>query len=88
MVIALISWIVFGLVVGLVARALYPGHQPMGFVATTGLGIAGSFIGGMVANVLTGMPVFQAHAAGFIGSLFGALVFLGLASFARRQSHA
>ena len=43
---AVLGWIVFGLVIGLIARAIMPGAQPMGFILTALLGIAGSFIGG------------------------------------------
>ena len=41
----LLSWAVFGLVIGLVARMLYPGRQPMSLVMTMILGIVGSFVG-------------------------------------------
>ena len=44
----LIGWIFFGVLVGLVARALMPGKDPGGFLVTMGLGIGGSFVGGLV----------------------------------------
>ena len=43
----IIAWIVFGFIIGLLARALVPGKQSMGFIMTTVLGIAG-FIAGAV----------------------------------------
>jgi uncharacterized membrane protein YeaQ/YmgE (transglycosylase-associated protein family) len=43
---AVLGWIVFGVVIGLIARANMPGAQPMGFMLTSLLGIAGSFVGG------------------------------------------
>ena len=45
----IISWAVFGLVIGLIARMLYPGRQPMGFIATMILGIVGSLLGGFLS---------------------------------------
>ncbi|MBX5470565.1 MAG: GlsB/YeaQ/YmgE family stress response membrane protein [Thermoleophilaceae bacterium] len=46
----ILSWIVWGLVVGAVARLLHPGRQAIGFVMTIALGIAGSLIGGFVST--------------------------------------
>ena len=45
-----ISWIVFGLFVGIVARLIVPGRQRIGVLWTLGLGIAGSVIGGVIAE--------------------------------------
>jgi uncharacterized membrane protein YeaQ/YmgE (transglycosylase-associated protein family) len=75
---AVIGWIVFGLVIGLIARALMPGAQPMGFILTALLGIAGSFVGGWLGTLLSGaggQPDLH-QAAGWIGSIIGALVLL------------
>ena len=74
----IISWIVFGFIVGLIARAIVPGRQSMGFVMTTLLGVAGSLVGGFVATALGGgNPDYNGlHGAGTIGSLIGAIVVL------------
>ena len=72
----IISWIVFGFVVGLIARALVPGRQNMGFIMTAVLGIAGSLIGGLIASALSGNSAGSFSGAGFIGSLIGAVVLL------------
>jgi uncharacterized membrane protein YeaQ/YmgE (transglycosylase-associated protein family) len=74
----IIAWIVFGFIVGLIARALLPGRQSMGFMMTTLLGIAGSLIGGLVASAVWGQPgsAGQFQPAGFIGSLVGAIALL------------
>ena len=45
-----ISWIIWGLFVGLIARLLLPGRQPVGFLWTIALGVAGSVIGGFIAT--------------------------------------
>ncbi len=86
MLLMIISWIVFGFLVGLIARAIYPGSQPMGLLMTTVLGVIGSFVGGTVANLIAGNRVLDLHAAGFVGSLLGALLVLALASMSRRRT--
>ncbi len=84
----IIAWIVFGFVVGLIARAIMPGKQGMGFVMTTLLGIAGSVIGGLIASALGSGDATGFHGSGFIGSILGALVLLfiaGLVTGPRRR---
>lgn len=61
-----------GLVVGSLARLALPGPDPMGILATIGLGLAGSFIGGIVSAVL------WHRVAGFFFSLLGAVLLLYL----------
>jgi uncharacterized membrane protein YeaQ/YmgE (transglycosylase-associated protein family) len=72
----IIAWIVFGFIVGLIARAVVPGKQGMGFVLTTLLGIAGSLVGGLVASALSGGSATAFQPSGFLGSLIGAVVLL------------
>jgi len=81
----LLAFILFGLIVGLVARALMPGRQSMGLVATTLLGVAGSFVGGIVGSVIYGGPIFELHAAGLIGSIVGALLVMFLMGMGGRR---
>ena len=52
--IAIIGWIIFGLIAGLIAKAIMPGRDPGGFVITMLLGIAGSLIGGFIGQALFG----------------------------------
>ncbi len=52
--ISIIGWIVFGLIAGLIAKAIMPGRDPGGFIVTILLGIAGSLIGGFVGQALFG----------------------------------
>jgi uncharacterized membrane protein YeaQ/YmgE (transglycosylase-associated protein family) len=53
--VGIISWIIWGLFVGLFARLLLPGRQPIGFLWTIALGVAGSLIGGFVATEVLGI---------------------------------
>lgn len=75
----LLMFLLFGFVIGLLARAIMPGRQRMGVVMTTVLGAAGSLLGGWVGSMISGYSVSDVHAAGFIGSLLGALALLFVA---------
>jgi uncharacterized membrane protein YeaQ/YmgE (transglycosylase-associated protein family) len=72
----ILAWIAFGFVVGLIARALLPGDQKMGLIKTTLLGVGGSFAGGTIGNLLSGEKPDGMSAAGFGGSLLGAMLLL------------
>jgi uncharacterized membrane protein YeaQ/YmgE (transglycosylase-associated protein family) len=52
--IAIIGWIIFGLIAGLIAKAIMPGRDPGGCIITILLGIAGSLIGGFIGRALFG----------------------------------
>ncbi|MFL6541670.1 MAG: GlsB/YeaQ/YmgE family stress response membrane protein [Chthoniobacterales bacterium] len=73
-----IIWsIIVGFIIGLIARAIMPGVQGMGFIMTTILGIAGSIIGGLIGRLFSRPePGAPFHAAGFIMSIIGALILL------------
>jgi uncharacterized membrane protein YeaQ/YmgE (transglycosylase-associated protein family) len=76
---SIVLFLVFGLLVGLLARALMPGRQKMGFLMTALLGIAGSFVGGFLTALITDKRVTDLNAAGLIGSIIGAMLVLFLA---------
>ena len=73
---AILLFLVFGLVVGLLARALMPGRQSMGWGMTALLGVVGSFVGGFLVSLITDNRVTDFNTAGLIGSVIGALVTL------------
>jgi uncharacterized membrane protein YeaQ/YmgE (transglycosylase-associated protein family) len=62
----------FGLVVGALARLALPGPDPMGILATIGLGLGGSFIGGIVAHIFLGVG------GGVVFAILGAMLILYL----------
>lgn len=80
----LCGWIVFGFFAGLVARAIMPGKQGLGLIATSLLGIAGSFVGGFLASLLRGgnWRAWERgfEPSGFVGAVVGAFVLLLLGS--------
>jgi len=78
-VIIFIIWIcIIGLVVGLIARLLLPGRDPIGILGTIVLGIVGSFVGGFLDNLWKyhTLNVHSFHPVGLIGSVIGAIVVL------------
>jgi uncharacterized membrane protein YeaQ/YmgE (transglycosylase-associated protein family) len=76
----IIGWIVFGLIVGAIAKLLMPGPDPGGWIVTILLGIAGAMVGGFLGRAAGWYG--PNDAAGFLMSLLGALVLLGLYRFA------
>jgi uncharacterized membrane protein YeaQ/YmgE (transglycosylase-associated protein family) len=72
----ILSWILFGLVVGVIAKLLMPGRDPGGFIITILLGIAGALIGGFIGRALGFYGENQG--AGWIMSILGAIVLLAL----------
>jgi uncharacterized membrane protein YeaQ/YmgE (transglycosylase-associated protein family) len=75
MLLTIIGWIVFGLIVGFIARALVPGPDKIGIWRTIALGVLGSVVGGLLFGLLTvGLRGFQP--AGWIGSVIGAVIVL------------
>jgi uncharacterized membrane protein YeaQ/YmgE (transglycosylase-associated protein family) len=71
---SILGWIVFGLVVGVVAKFLMPGRDPGGFVITIILGIVGAVVGGLVGRTLGWYG--QGDPVGFVMALVGALILL------------
>lgn len=48
----IITWIIFGLIAGVIAKLIMPGDDPGGFIVTILLGIAGALLGGFIASLL------------------------------------
>ena len=74
--IGILGWIVFGLVVGAVAKLLMPGRDGGGIIVTTVLGIVGALIGGFIGQAL-GL-YGPGDAAGFLMALVGAVIVLSI----------
>ena len=72
----ILGWILFGLIVGLVAKLVMPGRDPGGILVTMLLGIAGAVLGGFIGRALGFYGAGEA--AGFLMSLLGAVVLLAL----------
>lgn len=72
----LIGWILFGLVVGVVAKLLIPGRDPGGIIVSIGLGIVGALLGGFLGRAV-GL-YGPNEGAGFLMAVLGAVVLLML----------
>ena len=70
----ILGWIIFGLVVGALAKLVMPGKDPGGMVVTILLGIVGAVVGGFLGRLL-GLYK-EGEPAGFIGALIGAILLL------------
>jgi uncharacterized membrane protein YeaQ/YmgE (transglycosylase-associated protein family) len=81
----ILTWIVFGLVVGIIAKLLTPGKDPGGFIVTMLLGIAGALLGGFVGRAMGFYG--SGETAGWLMSIGGAILLLLLYRLvARRQA--
>jgi uncharacterized membrane protein YeaQ/YmgE (transglycosylase-associated protein family) len=80
MVTFIIILILIGLLAGAVARLVVPGRDPMGILGPILLGIAGSFVGGFIWNLIQyhRLAPHKFHLAGIIGSILGAILVLVL----------
>jgi len=72
----IILWLIFGLIVGFIAKLLMPGRDPGGFFVTILIGIAGAFIGGWLGRA-AGM-YGPDQPAGFVMAVIGAIVLLAI----------
>jgi uncharacterized membrane protein YeaQ/YmgE (transglycosylase-associated protein family) len=71
-----LGWIIFGVIVGAIAKLLMPGRDPGGFIVTMLLGIAGAVLGGFVGRTLGWYG--PTDGAGFFMALLGAVLLLGI----------
>jgi uncharacterized membrane protein YeaQ/YmgE (transglycosylase-associated protein family) len=71
-----IAWILFGLVVGIIAKLLMPGKDPGGFIITILIGIVGAVLGGFIGRAVGWYG--PNDSAGWIVSILGAIVLLFL----------
>lgn len=69
----LLGWLIYGLIVGLIAKALHPGEDPVGFLPTIGIGVAGSFVGGGIQWLLSWGGPFSP--AGLLWGIIGGVIF-------------
>ena len=72
----ILSWILSGLVIGIIAKLLMPGRDPGGFIVTILLGIAGALLGGFLGRAMGFYG--QNESAGWIISILGAVLLLGI----------
>lgn len=71
----LLSWLIYGLIVGFLAKKLHPGEDPVGWIPTLFVGVVGSYVGGFVYYLLS-MNLDSFRPAGLLFSIIGGVVFL------------
>jgi uncharacterized membrane protein YeaQ/YmgE (transglycosylase-associated protein family) len=81
---SVLGWVLFGLVVGIVARFLMPGRDPGGFVITIVLGIVGALLGGWIGRAAGWYQ--QGDPVGFLMAVLGAIIILALYRMVARRS--
>ena len=72
----ILAWVLFGLVVGIIAKLLMPGRDPGGFIVTILLGIAGALLGGFIGRAMGFYG--ESEGAGWIISILGAILLLAV----------
>ncbi|MQW77411.1 GlsB/YeaQ/YmgE family stress response membrane protein [Nocardioides sp. dk4132] len=75
----MIGFLVFGLVVGALARLIKPGKQNLSILATLGLGVVGSVIGGLIASALGTGDMWELNILGSIVAIVAAVLLIGVA---------
>lgn len=86
---AIIGFLVFGLVVGVLARLIKPGRQNLGLLGTLLLGVLGSLIGGVVASALGTGDVFELNVLGAVVAIIAAVLLIGVVEslMGRKPAH-
>ena len=72
----ILSWILFGLIAGAIAKLLMPGTDPRGFIITIALGIVGAIVGGFIATALNFGTVTGFDIRSFLIAITGSLILL------------
>jgi uncharacterized membrane protein YeaQ/YmgE (transglycosylase-associated protein family) len=80
----ILSWIVMGLIVGVLAKFFMPGKDPGGFIVTTLIGIAGAFVGGYIGSFLGLGAVTGFNFGSLLLAIGGAIILLILYRVVKR----
>ncbi|BCS55626.1 GlsB/YeaQ/YmgE family stress response membrane protein [Geobacter sp. SVR] len=81
----ILSWIIMGLIVGVIAKLLMPGRDPGGFIITILLGIAGAIVGGFIASLVGLGSVTGFNFSSFLIAIGGAALLLILYRMVKRE---
>ena len=75
----MIGFLVAGLIIGALARLIKPGKQNLGVLATLGLGLVGSLIGGLIAQLFGTGSIWELNVIGFVLAVIAAVLLIGAA---------
>lgn len=82
----MIGFLVAGLIIGALARFIKPGKQNLSVLATLGLGLVGSLIGGLIAQLLGTGGIFELNVIGFVLAVVAAVLLIGTAEAMTNRS--
>ncbi|WP_313407936.1 hypothetical protein [Aeromicrobium sp.] len=75
----MIGFLVAGLIIGALARLIKPGKQNLGILATLALGLVGSLIGGLIAQLFGTGDIWELNILGFVLAVIAAVLLIGVA---------
>ena len=75
----IIGFIVWGLIIGAIARLIKPGRQNLSILATLGLGLVGSVIGGLIASLIGTGKIFELDFLGVVFAVIASVLLVGTA---------
>lgn len=84
-IMGILTWIIFGLIAGALAKAIMPGNQGMGWIMTIILGIVGAFVGGWIGTLLNLGTVEDFSLGSMALAVVGALIVLWVFGMANRK---
>ena len=84
-IMGILTWIIFGLIAGALAKAIMPGNQGMGWIMTIILGIVGAFVGGWIGTLLNLGTVDEFSLGSMALAVVGALIVLWVFGMANRK---
>jgi uncharacterized membrane protein YeaQ/YmgE (transglycosylase-associated protein family) len=84
--VGIISWILVGLLAGLLAKLLVPGDDPGGIIVTILIGVAGAFVGGLVVSLLGGTGVTGFNVWSILVATLGAIILLAIYRLVARRA--
>lgn len=70
----ILSWLIYGIIVGVSSKLLHPGNDPIGFLPTIAIGVAGSYIGGLI-NFILGYGCSSFSPSGILMGIIGGVIF-------------
>lgn len=84
----ILTWIIFGLIAGAIAKFILPGKDPGGIIVTILIGIAGGLLGGWLGSTLSGGGVSGFNLMSFVWAVVGSLILLLIYRMVFHRSHA
>ena len=84
----MLGFLVAGLIIGALARLIKPGKQDLGILATLGLGVVGSIIGGLIAQLFGTGGIWELNVIGFVLAVVASVLLIGVAESVAGKSKA